>query len=318
MTHVGTQLTPFGICSTIGELNQIECIIDIRLKVIYCYMANGLILVVVLELTSQSATQHRKCLSSDLLREQEELIEAQSVALVVVREQTVRESVVPAVLVQRSVLCWSHGVLPLVTTVQVGSFHDTSTREAEHARVQVLEILDKISTKQSFPCISREQTHMVEVNRALSFKVDTHQPLCIGPGRLQSNGVFLPVVTCNGYLLLGHHLIITAHQFHTDLRRSCGTRINREMIIHALLQSHTEETPVLQSGELITMSRFLQGNIVRITIKCRIGIIHLNFSKGVPTHQLLRELKRAVLHHLGIESTIGSKVDILEEDAVHG
>ena len=46
-------------------------------------------------------------------------------------------------------------------------------------------------------------------------------------------------------------------------------------------------------------------------------VFHLEVSEGAPTHQVLGKLKRAVLHHLCIEATIGSVVDILKEDAVH-
>ena len=46
-------------------------------------------------------------------------------------------------------------------------------------------------------------------------------------------------------------------------------------------------------------------------------VLHVEVAEGAPAHQVLGEFKRAVLHHLGIEATIGCVVDILEEDTVH-
>ena len=37
----------------------------------------------------------------------------------------------------------------------------------------------------------------------------------------------------------------------------------------------------------------------------------------VPAHPRVLEFEGTVLDHLGIEATIGSEVDVLEEDAVH-
>ena len=46
-------------------------------------------------------------------------------------------------------------------------------------------------------------------------------------------------------------------------------------------------------------------------------VANLKLTVGAPAHQVLGELKRAVLHHFGIQTAVGSVVDVLEEDAIH-
>ena len=46
-------------------------------------------------------------------------------------------------------------------------------------------------------------------------------------------------------------------------------------------------------------------------------VLYVELTKCTPAHQVLGELEGAVLHHLSIESAVGSVVDILEEDTVH-
>ena len=60
-------------------------------------------------------------------------------------------------------------------------------------------------------------------------------------------------------------------------------------------------------GEAYVVGTALEGSVVA----------NLELTEGAPAHEALGELERAVLHHLGIESAVGSIVDILEEDAVH-
>ena len=67
------------------------------------------------------------------------------------------ECVVPAVLVQRTVLYGAYRILPLVTAIKVGSFNDTAAREAEYAGLQILQVLHEISTKQTLPSVIGEE-----------------------------------------------------------------------------------------------------------------------------------------------------------------
>jgi hypothetical protein len=90
-----------------------------------------------------------------------------------------RERVVPTVLVQRTVLGVTHGVLPLIACGKVSTFHDTSAGEAEDARVKILEVLHKVSA-QSVPVVFGEERYVVEVDRLTTFKEDAEQAFLQG------------------------------------------------------------------------------------------------------------------------------------------
>ena len=53
MPHIGTELTPLRGDRTIGKLDEVECIVDIALKILDCYMCIR-ILIIVLILASQT------------------------------------------------------------------------------------------------------------------------------------------------------------------------------------------------------------------------------------------------------------------------
>ena len=74
-----------------------------------------------------------------------------------------RERIVPAVLVERTVLGIAHRVFPLIACFEVGTFHDTSARETEDAGMQIFERLHQVGT-QSVPVVFGEERHMVEVH----------------------------------------------------------------------------------------------------------------------------------------------------------
>ena len=56
---------------------------------------------------------------------------------------------------------------------------------------------------------------------------------------------------------------------------------------------------------------------MRIPIKSRIFGLDRNFSERSPPHKGIIKLERTVFHQLGIQSAVGSKVDIFEKHAVH-
>ena len=97
----------------------------------------GALVVPVLELTGHADVEHGQGLCTDILGELEELEETESVTLEIVRVEAVGESVLPAVLIQRTVLNGADGVLPLIARTEVDALHDAAAREAEQAGVHV-------------------------------------------------------------------------------------------------------------------------------------------------------------------------------------
>ena len=187
--------------------------------------------------------------------------------------------------------------------------------------MQIGEILHQVGTE-SMPVVLWEEGDMVEVYALSSLQEDTHQSLRVCNIGGERSGYPLPLVVGHGNDLLVYHIILRVYYLHTELSLlaidEMQASIYREVILHVLLQSHAEEATVLKASLLLTSAGSLQSYIVRIAREGWLHIANGYITKCIPTHQALWELERAVFHHLGIETTIGTKVDILEEDTIHG
>ena len=187
MAHVGTHLAPLAADWTVGELHEVEGILDIVVEVIDSYVYAFLRGIGVLELAGESAGDDGQGLGTEVLTELEELEEAEAVGLEVVGIEAVAEGVVPAVLVQGTVLHGSHAVLPLVARLKVGTLDDTAAREAEHARVHVAESLSQVATHAvltAFPGVGGEEGDMLHVGRGLvAHKEEAEGSLRVGAWR---------------------------------------------------------------------------------------------------------------------------------------
>jgi len=116
----------------------------------------------------------------------------------------VGERIVPAVHVDRTVLHRTYGILPLVAVVESRSFHDTSARETEYARIKGFESLCDILAEtvlMSVECLDREERYMLEVNclsfiRFLSvpFKENAECCLRLRNWRCEYSLIFLPLL----------------------------------------------------------------------------------------------------------------------------
>ena len=77
MSHIRAYLAPFCVNASVCELNEVDSVLNEALELVhFCMRVHcG----VVLELACHTAADHRKWLGADLLREEEVLIEAESV-----------------------------------------------------------------------------------------------------------------------------------------------------------------------------------------------------------------------------------------------
>lgn len=141
MPHLGAQRAPLGIRGAVCELDEVEGVVYVWVEVAYGDMR---LWRVVLVLARQTAVEDGQWLGSDILGQQEELIESHAVALVVVGEEAVAEGVLPAVDVQGAVLDGADGVLPVVSGLDVRALDDAAAREAEYARTRVGQSLYEI------------------------------------------------------------------------------------------------------------------------------------------------------------------------------
>ena len=187
--------------------------------------------------------------------------------------------------------------------------------------MQVLKILHEVGA-QAVPVIAGEEAHVVEVDRLGALQEDAHETLRHGLVRLQLDGVLLPFVVANGDALSVDGNILIVDNLHTNLRllalQVVQASIDREVVSHVFLQAHAEEATVLKAGNLLVMASALKRYVVGVAVESRLHVTHGDVAEGAPTHQAVGKLKTAVLNHLCIETAIGSKVNVLKEDSVHG
>ena len=279
----------------------------------------------VLELAGQSHAQHRQRLGADVLAQLEELEESQSVALVVVGKVAVVEGVLPSVSIQRSILHASDGVFPLVACVERGSLHDAATGKAEHARVHVGQRLSQVVAQTVLAAlvgVFREERHMLQRHGVLAAQEDAQLSLRFGSCGLDHHLVAFPLRSLHVYFHLAevlsfiHGLLVD--ELHANLRaalRSPGP--HREAIVLVFLDADAEEALVLQSRSPFLVSRVAQHHVVRTAFKESV-VLQFHVAKDPPAHEVLRKLKRAVLHQFAIQAAVGGKVNVLEEQSVHG
>ena len=166
------------------------------------------ILIIVLILASQTYRENWQWLSTNLLRKEEVLVEAQAQRLIVVREKAMWEGISPAVLVQRTVLWSTHRILPLIAGIEVGSLYDTSARETEDAWLQVSQILYEVGTE-TIPVVLWEERDMVEVYALRTLlQIYSHQSLRIGLRRSKGSSKLLPFIIGDVDDLLGNDIIL--------------------------------------------------------------------------------------------------------------
>ena len=89
VSHLGALLTPCGVDVAVGKLDKVETILYIRLQILNGYVCRRV--VGVLELASHTYVEHRQRLGANVLRQEEVLVEAQSVALIIIGEETIVE-----------------------------------------------------------------------------------------------------------------------------------------------------------------------------------------------------------------------------------
>ena len=110
------------------------------------------------------------------------------------------EGVVPTVLVQRTVLHWAHGVLPLVARGQGVALDDAAAGEAEDAGIEVIECLDEVGTQTVLavlPGPDGEERDVVHIHRTLRQQYHAQTRVGIGEGRAEKDSLFLPAVAAD-------------------------------------------------------------------------------------------------------------------------
>ena len=333
MPHLGTHFTPLGIGRPVGKLDKVQAVLDIRVQSRRISGHVRPLLLPVLVLAGHAHIQHRQWLGTNLLAQLEQLVESHAIALEIVGETTLGEAVAPAVDVGGTVFHGSQRLLPVITGVERGTLHDTSAREAEHTGTHVVQGLYNVTAQTvpvALPRLHGEKAHMLHIThprtRASVLVVQQHTQPCLaqGPGAPDYGFILFPFAALHLYPGLGKLLVFLhgrwVDQLHLQhLWLAFGNACpHAESVVLTLLHTDAEKALVLQTRQLFHMPRGTETHILGVTGKGAI-IPHLQPAQGVPSHQGIgRILERAVLHHLGIHASVGSKIDILIEDAIHG
>ena len=198
VTHIGAKLSPHVLLRiAVSELDEVENVVDVWLELVNWYVSVAAVRTV-LELASETYVENWERFCADFLRKEEVLVESESVALEVVWEETVVECVVPTVFVERTVFNRTYSVLPLVASLEVCTFNDTSAWEAEHAWLQVVKSLSEVLTHTvlvAFPCVNWEEAHVLKVNYCTAaVEHDAECTLVDCLVSLDYNLVFLPLL----------------------------------------------------------------------------------------------------------------------------
>ena len=169
--------------------------------------------------------------------------------------------------------------------------------------------------------IDGEQRNVLECHAVVTLQEDAQLGMLVGLGRGQHDAVFLPVASGDAELLL-YELLTLVHRALINELNAQGSDTLRslgpygEAVLLALLDTDAEVALVDQSCATVVMPGCREHDIVRTALEGTV-VLHLDASEGLPAHQRLGELERAVLDQFAIQTAIGSVVDILEEDTIH-
>ncbi len=164
MAHFGAELAPCCVGAAIGELDEVESVLDIGLQFVYRHMCFG---IMVLELARESDAEYGERFGTDFFGEKEVFVESETARLIVVGVEAVLEGVVPAVFIDGTVLYGTYGVFPLIAGVEVGSFDNTSAGETEYAGFDVGQFLSEVYAQTVFmtvECFCWEKRYVLEVD----------------------------------------------------------------------------------------------------------------------------------------------------------
>ena len=174
------------------------------------------------------------------------------------------------------------------------------------------------------PGIHRENGYMFQIHSDPRIQEKTESRLRVGDGRGHNHLILLPFrrIDRNFSRSMSLHFSHSGpvYQLDSQLGRDFSFRQAgpyTETVLFTFLESDTEETIVLKCRMLMRMTGIHQPDIVRVTFK-RAVIPYFHTSSHTPALKpVARELEGAVLHQLGIESPVSSKIYILDEDSVH-
>ena len=157
----------------------------------------------------------------------------------------------------------------------------------------------------TFERVDGEERDVLECHGVLSLQEDAQLGVLVGDGRRQRDGVFLPIGRSQGKFLLDKLLPLVHRTLIDELDADGGTlgvkcfRPDGEAVLLALLNADAEVALVDQSRAAVMMIGGREHYVVGATLE-RAVAFDLHASDGLPAHQRLRKLERAVLDQLAV------------------
>ena len=239
--------------------------------------------------------------------------------------------VIPNVAHRLACLQGTYGIHPSVDVVKSVTMAGTSTRETHEAGLHVSQYLSQIGAHTILASLERllweERNH---VQSHLSYRRGNHQQLCLVRIPLGGkDGVHLLPLARSGCreVFLSHGVALLINKAHGEF--SCLsfqlTSPQGEVVLVALLQYNTVKSFVgkghtrLADGQcgivlVVFVNRIISGYLKLVAIS---GILQAPSRRVAPSPTMsgVRRviLEATVLHQLGIDTSIGSIVDVFEK-----
>ncbi len=185
-----------------------------------------------------------------------------------------RESVMPAIFVQRTVFYLTYRIFPVISGFQICAFDYTTTGKTKNTGIKIGQGLSQVFAQSVFPVhpgLFGEEGNMLQVKGSLAtgIKENAQQSLGFSPGGRDFHLIFLPFFGIDAQISSVHHIVLSINKLYAYTLGSAIHRSgpNRKTIGGTFFESYATETFVFESGMFVGMSRGRQTYIMRITLE---------------------------------------------------
>ena len=340
MAHLRAQAAPAAVRRAVGELDQIQRVLDElrKFRLVHLHQLIGLVL------AGQAHIDHRQGLGADQLAQQEVFVEADAQGLVVVgilgmpAVLLLRAVDGPAVEVAPAALRRADALLPAVAVVQRVALDDAPAREAQEPRMQPLEQLEQIPAEHARHGVPGHHGDEVELHHAGLIQRNDKPRAGYGLPRLQRQLVADPPLPGlfrhmdARHPALGEDLPVLLHGHRQVALVFHHPGVEGDVVGHPLDQVNAavrlipEALARLPGGEAQVVGihpvdraahdighgalAALRGGMPGIAAVLH-GVVVAHSTAAV------QGFKGTVLNHFGVEAAVGSVVDVLKEQADH-
>ena len=313
MAGIGTHPGPLGRGRVaVSPLDEVQQLVDIGRHVGHgdaALLSAEALGVVGRVLAGDAGSQHGQRLGTDVLAELEILVEAEATRLVVV----------PDVEVGLACLQRAHRLVPVIDVLETLSVAHAAAREAHELGMERGDGLGQVLAQTVLTAHERlagEQRDHIDAHVGCLQRYDGQAGFVAAALGGERSSILLPVRSAGLQLALCQHGAVLSYQLDEEvLLLTTGKDIHGEVVFLARFNDHS--VPALVPERVVPK----QGVVGVVGMQRMVGA-DLDGSGGVPggggvpAAVVLRGvLEVAVLHHLSIETTVGSIADVLEEDA---